>query len=372
MDNCINIVMPQLNPNENKVYLAWNRTAGDAVLKGDSLASLETTKNVEDLLAPESGYFFPLVEDNAKYPVGNILGIITQSRSIDVSKLLDVQHIPSDNQHPAQLTRKAREYAMAQGIDLSLLPKNVLLKEEDVRRWQNHNKNEPVSQLEKLKEILVQCPDYRDALIVLGGGGAAKLVIETIRAQGIYSIVGILEQDCYDEDDEILGIPVIKGDDDEILQYLFTCGVHKACNAVVSYYDLTARDRIHARLTRIGFELPTIIHPTAHIEKGVAFGDGVFVHAQAYIGTNCIIGNNVFVNTRALISHDCIVGDTVFFAPNAVLGGSVSIGNQSVIGMCATILSEVQIGNNVFITNGANISTNIQDGQVISPQRKVE
>ena len=56
------------------------------------------------------------------------------------------------------------------------------------------------------RELLARC-------VILGGGGHARVVIDAMQAQGGAVICGVLEADPAKWGGEILGVPVLGGDD---------------------------------------------------------------------------------------------------------------------------------------------------------------
>ena len=85
-------------------------------------------------------------------------------------------------------------------------------------------------------------------------------------------------------------------------------------------------------------ELPTGIHPTAIIGKGVQLGECVSIQAHAvieagavigagttigahgYVGQNVCIGSDCVLSPRVTIMHRCTVGDRVIIHSGAVIG----------------------------------------------------
>jgi UDP-perosamine 4-acetyltransferase len=364
-NNNVIVKMPQINPNDNMIYLGeWLIENGAYIHKDTLIAELETSKSIEELLSPSEGYFFRIVESDQLYEVGTEIAVI----SLDATYM----HIPrsivkncttnSEDDNSTILTDKARALVEKLQIPLNLLPKNVLLKEKTVLNIlhdQNKNGSSVSFKFPDRFEKAMETSD-NDSILIIGAGSTAKLVIETLHSVGIYNIAGIVDMRANDYD-TILGIPIIGFNDDATLTKIFNAGITKACNGVINLVDLSVRELLYNRLKRLHFKLPTVIHSKAYVENSAVIEEGVFVHANVYIGAESFIGRNSFLNTSAIVSHDCVIGSTVFLAPNSTIAGFVKIGNRSVIGMGTTVLSRVNIGHDVFIPNGADIVTNIAD-----------
>lgn len=360
------VIMPQVNVNDTEGLLRdWLIRPGEHVRAGMVLASVETSKATEDLIAPRDGYFFPLVSGQENYKVGAKLAVISD----------DAQYVPSAavselsvKSHDVVMTKKARELAEKLGLMEESLPQGVLLKEKDILAMAEKTKatgdERTFDRLEQyVQNFVASGGDLSHAILIAGAGTTAKIVIDTIRLLPEYELFGIV--DCnYMEGQEwdILGVPVIAGDSVDVLRFLYDHGITMVCNSVASLTNLRARESVYQKLKTVGFAMPYIVHPTAFIEENAVLEEGVFVHAHAYVGTQAHIGHNTFINTHAIISHECEVGCSVFCAPNATVAGIVTIGDCTLVGMCVTILSRIKIGRDVILTNGCRVFNNIEDG----------
>jgi len=199
----------------------------------------------------------------------------------------------------------------------------------------------------------------KQKLIIIGGGGHAKVIIDAVLAGEEYEIYGIIDQKL-EIGTKVLGVPVLGMD--EILPRLCDEGIKNAFIGVGSIGDCTARRSIYDKLKSIGFKLPVIIHPKAVIARDVEFGEGTFVAASATINPGTKIGKNVIVNTSSSIDHDSRIGGFVHIAPGAILCGTVSVGEETHIGMAANIVQSVTIGKKCFITAGCLVKTDQIDG----------
>jgi len=199
----------------------------------------------------------------------------------------------------------------------------------------------------------------KERLIIIGGGGHAKVIIDAVLAGDKYEVHGIIDQNLK-IGTKVLGVPVLGTD--EILPKLYEQGIKKAFIGVGSIGDCSARKAIYKKLKSIGFELPVIVHPKAVIARDVELEEGTFVAASATINPGTKIGKNVIINTSSSIDHDCSIGDFVHIAPGAVLCGTVTIGEGTHVGIGSNIVQSVNIGKNCFITAKALVTSNLSDG----------
>ncbi len=101
-------------------------------------------------------------------------------------------------------------------------------------------------------------------IIIYGGGGLAKMIIETVRAMGTYNIEGIID-DSMKNGSDIIGSPILGGA--EILPNLVSQGIRMAVNAVGGIGDFQVRLNVFHTLAKAGFVCPIIIHPSAQVDR---------------------------------------------------------------------------------------------------------
>jgi UDP-perosamine 4-acetyltransferase len=197
----------------------------------------------------------------------------------------------------------------------------------------------------------------KHGIVVVGGGGHAKVCIEILRAQGeeiSYCVGG------HDAEDVCAGVRVLKGD--ENLLELHKQGYGRAFVAVGSN---RLRQRLADSVLKQGFEIVRAIHPRAiisesvHIEYGVAVMAGVVINAEARIGALAII------NTGATIDHDCQIGRAVHIAPQCGLAGNVKVGDRSFLGVGSKVIPNVHIGDDVIVGAGGVVINDLESKQTV-------
>jgi sugar O-acyltransferase (sialic acid O-acetyltransferase NeuD family) len=185
---------------------------------------------------------------------------------------------------------------------------------------------------------------------VLGCGGHAKVVVQTLRALG-YGIAGIFDDDAIKCGQHLLGIPVAGP--------IHCMTEHVGAPAVIAIGDNAVRQSI-AQMYQADWL--TIVHPRAYVDSTAQMGPGTVVFAGAVVQASTRIGNHVIVNTSASVDHDCVVEDHVHIAPGVRLAGAVSIGAQTFVGMGALILPERRVGANVVVGAGAVVTQDLPNG----------
>ncbi len=197
-------------------------------------------------------------------------------------------------------------------------------------------------------------------IILIGGGGHSKVVIDAIKTSRQFDIYGILDSKS-PKGTHVLGVKVIGSD--VLLPQLFKKGIRNAFISIGSIGDCRHRKMIYNKLKKIGFSLPVIIHQKAVVAKDVHVEEGAFVAAGAVINPGTKIGRNTIINTSASIDHDCVIGDFVHVAPGVTLSGGVRVGGYTHIGTGANVIQYIKIGKCCMISAGAVVYHNIRDGQ---------
>ena len=192
----------------------------------------------------------------------------------------------------------------------------------------------------------------KNKMIIVGGGGHAKVVIDAAKLSGAYDICGIVDPKL-PEGASVLGVKAVGGD--EKLTQLFGKGIKYAFIGIGSVGECNVRKIIYGKLMKIGFCLPTVKHPDAVVSDDVELGEGTFIAAGVVINPGTKIGKNAIINTSSSIDHDCIIGDFVHIAPGVTLSGGVKVGDETHIGVGATIIQDINIGRGRIVKAGSTV-----------------
>lgn len=198
-------------------------------------------------------------------------------------------------------------------------------------------------------------------IILIGGGGYCKVVIDTILSENKYEIVGVTDLK-EKRGEKILGISMI-GTDDDIEKY-FKKGVKFCFITIGSIGKPCLREKLYIKAKKIGFKFPNIIHSNSAISKYIEIGEGNYIAGGTVINAGVSIGNNCIINTGCIIDHDCKIKDFIHIAPGVVLSGGVKIGKYSHIGTGSSIIQYINIGENTIIGAGSVVVKNIPSNVV--------
>ena len=194
-------------------------------------------------------------------------------------------------------------------------------------------------------------------IILLGIGGHAHSVVDSIEQTGKYRIVGFLDtkemQGKQYRDYWVL-------DTDAALGKYYAEGIRNAFVTIGFMGYGYVRNRLYHQLKEIGYKIPNIIDNSAIIALNVRLEEGIFIGKRAVVNANTCIRKMCIINTGAIIEHDCQVGEFSHVAVNSVLCGSVLVGKQTFIGANATVIQEKKVGNNCIIGAGTVIRKNVE------------
>ncbi len=351
------ILIPLINPNEPGAYLiALHVSLGQHVRRGDKLCTLETTKSTVELTAESDGYVVGLsFKVGQGVQAGEILAYLADSADWipPIQSVTTGEQINSRSTH-LRISQPALTLAQQHKVDLSRFSNNIFITEKLVQ--------EMIKRTE-IREIELQPGQFDlNAIIIYGGGGHGKALIDLLSMLSTYPIAGIVDDGIH-TGSSIMGTQVLGGS--AILENLIAAGVHLAANAVGGIGNITSRINIFELLAQAKFSCPTLVHPTAFVESSATLGDGVQIMPHAYVGSDAHVGFGGIVNTGAIVSHDCKVGDYANLSPGAILAGEVIIGDATLVGMGVTVNLRVKIGSRARIGNGATVKEEVPDGGIV-------
>ncbi|MCK9455428.1 MAG: acetyltransferase [Sulfurimonas sp.] len=187
----------------------------------------------------------------------------------------------------------------------------------------------------------------KEKIVLIGGGGHCKSLIDIIELQDRYEIIGIVDKKERLAQ-RVLGYEIIGCDDD--LQAIF-----KECkNALIAIGHTKSNEirvKYFEKLKAIGYALPSIISPLAYASKHSTLGEGSVVMHHALINADAKVGKNCIVNSKALIEHDAVVEDNCHISTGAIINGGVHVKANTFVGSNATSKEYIQIDK--FIKAGS-------------------
>lgn len=213
---------------------------------------------------------------------------------------------------------------------------------------------------------------YTQNLVLLGGGGHCKSVLDTVIRENLYNEIYITDPHI-PVGTVILGRAAVVGNDKELLS-LYQKGTRNAFITIGVIQPSLVRNNLYTYAVDLGFHFPNLIDSSAVISSSAILGKdvkseengaGIFVGKSAVINADAVIGECSIINTAAVIEHECIIGAFTHISVGAILCGQVSVGRNTFIGAGSTIRQGIKIGNNVLIGANSLVLRDVKDKEKV-------
>lgn len=168
-------------------------------------------------------------------------------------------------------------------------------------------------------------------IILVGYGGHAKSVADSIERQGKYKIRGYTDIEEHLSKYQYLGT-------DAKLKHFYDNGIKNAVIAIGYMGKGCLREKLYEKVKSLGFYVPVIKDPDSIVSDSAIIGEGTFIGKGAVINAEATVGKMAIINTKALVEHECNVADFAHVAVGAVLCGNVTVGKAAFIGANATVI----------------------------------
>lgn len=191
-------------------------------------------------------------------------------------------------------------------------------------------------------------------LILIGGGGHCKSVIEAAESAG-YGILGILDMP-EDVGNEVLSGHKVIGTDDDIPSYvnqaefIITVGFIK---------NPAIRIKLYNKIKEAGGKFATVVASTARVSKYATLGEGTVVMHNAFVNADAQIGNNVILNTFVNIEHDVRIGDQCHISTGTMINGDCKIGERVFIGSQSVLANGITVEDDIIVGAGSVVRKSV-------------
>jgi sugar O-acyltransferase (sialic acid O-acetyltransferase NeuD family) len=204
------------------------------------------------------------------------------------------------------------------------------------------------------------------SILLVGAGGHAAACIDVIESAGDYTIAGLVGSSA-EIGKRVLGYAVL-GTDDDLARL-----VSAHANALVAVGHISTpqpRIRLFEQLQKLGYTLPVVVSPRAHVSRHATLGAGTIVMHGAIVNARAVVGCNCIINSQALVEHDVVIADHVHIATAAVLNGGVRIGSGTFLGSNATVRQHVTIGEHCVIAMGELVRQDCESGRSTDSRKR--
>jgi sugar O-acyltransferase (sialic acid O-acetyltransferase NeuD family) len=182
-------------------------------------------------------------------------------------------------------------------------------------------------------------------VIILGGGGHARVVADCLIAQGTP-----LRGFCALENTPVHSLPYLGPYRKELV---------KEAKLIIAIGDNTTRMSLAREEQQDRFA--NAKHPSSIVSPHALMGMGCMILHNCIVQANARIGDHVILNTSCQVDHDCVINDFVHIGPGTVLCGNVKVGTGALVGAGATVLPGVSIGQWATIGAGSVVLRDIPD-----------
>ena len=95
--------------------------------------------------------------------------------------------------------------------------------------------------------------------------------------------------------------------------------------AIVALGNNKTRMKYHEELKRCGYNVPTLIHPTAYVSPTADIAPGCIIRAKAVVSRNVKLGEATILNVGALIDHHVEIGYGCHILMGAVIRSKAKV-----------------------------------------------
>lgn len=195
-------------------------------------------------------------------------------------------------------------------------------------------------------------------LVLMGGGGHCKSVLDTALRTGLFDEIVITDYNM-PAGTKILNCAVIGNDC--MLPELFMEGFRYAFVTVGNIKSTAIRHKLYDMARKQGFLFPNIIDPSSQVSPFARLGRGNFIGKNVVVNADVLIEDMAIINTGAIVEHECRIGSFTHVSVGTTLCGNVTIGHDSFIGAGSTVIQGTVIGSNTLIGAGSLVLRDVPD-----------
>ena len=191
----------------------------------------------------------------------------------------------------------------------------------------------------------------KSSIIVIGSGGHATTIIDLLRTNQNYKLVGLIGKP-EDINKDFHGYKVIGSDQD--LEKIRS-NVSNAVIGIGQIKNAKLRKDLFKLLKKYNYNTPRIISKYSYISDYSSIGDGTCIGHHVVVNAGVKVGKNCILNSKCLIEHGSVIGDSCHVSTGVLVNGDVNIGKESFVGSGTIIREGIVIPSNTVISAGKRI-----------------
>lgn len=125
--------------------------------------------------------------------------------------------------------------------------------------------------------------------------------------------------------------------------------------------DNFIREKLFNKVFTCGFEIVSLIHPSAVVSPTCKVGEGSVIMPNTVVNAKSKIGKCTILNTSSVVEHENIIEDFVHLSPSVSLAGNVVVKKLSHVGIGSCVIQNITIGKNSIIGAGSVVICNIEN-----------
>lgn len=202
----------------------------------------------------------------------------------------------------------------------------------------------------------------KNSIYILGLGHNTPVYIDLVEACG-YQVAGLYHYDNTRVGESLHGYKIIGSNDD-----LFSKTTLEGCSFALSMGDNKIRMMLSDKIRELGGNIPTLIHPSAIIQKFALIESGAVIHANAVIQSDAHIYHDSVISFNVGISHNTTIGRGSYIACQTIVGAYTHIKEGSLIGMGSVIVSGKvpNIGPYSIVGAGSVVISSVEEKCVVA------
>lgn len=340
------VEIPRENANDDNVTItAIHVKNHQEVKKSDTLFEFETSKTVIEVESEKDGIVSLNIKVGQTVPVGWIAAAIGDNVVNFEQKNSDLEENFKDVE---KYSSKAVELIKKYNIDKKAFLDLDFVTAEDV---ENVFAQKLPNESEKLPDKINE-----NDIALFGAGLQCQVVLDMIVTEKLnINIIAII--DSRPKKNKLDNINVLNK---HSLDLLYEKGLRKIH---ICIGDGKVKLELADELKSKGFEIVSLIAPSAIISKSALIEEGVFIGSGVYVGRKVKINKLCQINHLVSIAHHCIIGKGSFFADGCRIGGSVNFGDNVSLGIGVIINRDIFISSGSSAPSGAIIINDLKKGE---------
>ena len=205
----------------------------------------------------------------------------------------------------------------------------------------------------------------RKKIYALGVGHNTPVFIDLAESCG-FEVCGLYHYNSERTGEQDHGFEIIGSFDD-----LFSQSSLEGMSFLLTMGDNRIRSTLSEKITSMGGDVPTLIHPSAVISRFASISPvGVYISAFTFVQADSSIGKNTVLLSHVNISHNTTIGSGCFIAGGAAIGAYTNVCDEAFVGQGALSISGKvkEIGRKAYIGARSLVTKDVPPLSVVMGQ----